>query len=246
MNLRTLRAYFDYFVGNAEYLFIHIPKNAGVSMRKSDLLQGKMVGAEPRFHRSREYTQRLTEVMKAAGEHHGYHHARLIDIDPRVRARLQPVAVIRNPWSRVVSRYRFAQSVVEQGGVSAAYVGDSFEAFLEERHTFGNREFYWHRAVRGWYPQVDYVVNEQGALAADLLRQEDLGSEAMRYFGLPEQPRRRNVSTGERKPYQAFYDAKTIQIVADWYAKDIETFGFDFDSAATRNVYFAESRSAAA
>lgn len=29
-----------------------------------------------------------------------------------------------------------------------------------------------------------------------------------------------------------------IQIVADWYQKDIDYWGFDFDSSATKNYYF--------
>jgi hypothetical protein len=30
-----------------------------------------------------------------------------------------------------------------------------------------------------------------------------------------------------------------MQIVADWYQKDIDFFGFDFDTAATRNAVFS-------
>ena len=35
-----------------------------------------------------------------------------------------------------------------------------------------------------------------------------------------------------------YYTEKTIQIVADWYQKDIDYWGFDFDSSATKNYYF--------
>jgi hypothetical protein len=238
MPLPRIRAYFDYYTGKARFLFVHIPKNAGVAMRKSPLLRGRLVGAEPHFHRSRSYTRQLLKTMKANGEHHGFHHARMIDIHPSVRRRLQPVGVVRNPWSRVVSRFRFAQLAMKNGASPADYAASTFEEFLEERHVYGGRDFYWHRAIRGWYCQADYVVDEQGEIAVDLLRQEHLGDESMRYFSLTEAPRRRNVSGPQSRDYREYYTTKTIQIVADWYAKDIETFGFDFDTSATRNVCF--------
>ena len=240
MNCRTIRAYIDYYLGNAEFLFIHIPKNAGVAIRKSALLQGRLVGSEPLFFKSRSYVRQLTKAMTSNGEHHGYHHARLVDIDLSVRRHLQPVAVIRNPWSRVVSRFRFAQDIMERGSAPSDYSARTFESFLEERHIYGEMEYYWHRAIRGWYAQVDYVADEKGMIGACLLRHEHLGNECMRYFGLPEAPGRRNETGGETRPYQEYYTRETIQIVADWYAKDIETFGFDFNTPATKNVYFAE------
>lgn len=240
MNLRTIRAYFDYYAGNASYLFVHIPKNAGVAIRKSPMLQGKLVASEPRFYRSREYLHQLRAFMQANGEHHGLHHARLVDLADEVKSRLQPVAVIRNPWARVVSRYRFSRFAIANGKAPASYAPETFEAFLEERHVYGKKEFYWHRAIRGWYPQADYVVDEQGAIAAHLLRQEHLSDECMRYFDINAPLAERNVSGMQQRPYQDFYNARTEQAVADWYAKDIELFGFDFNSAAKRNVYFHE------
>ena len=111
-SIRRYKSYFDYFSGRAKYLLIHIPKNAGVAIKRSPVLGGRLVGAEPWFYRSGDYRRRMLRTMKENGEHHGLHHARLRDIHPRVRRRLQPVAVVRNPWSRVVSRYRFACTVM--------------------------------------------------------------------------------------------------------------------------------------
>lgn len=238
-SVRRYRSYFDYWSGRAEYLFVHIPKNAGVAMRRAAELRGRLIAVEPLFFRCRDHYGRLRQTMRERGEHHGVQHARLSDLAPRVRRRLRPVAVVRNPWARVVSRFRFAQLVVGQGKAPDGYAADSFEAFLEERHEYGDREFYWHRAVRGWSPQVDYVVDESGAVACDLLRQECLSDDAKRYFGLREGIRRRNTTKGRKKPYQAFYSPKSIQIVADWYARDVETFGFDFDTQATRNCHYS-------
>ena len=63
----------------------------------------------------------------------------------------------------------------------------------------------------------------------------------MRYFGLAEALGRRNITGDEKRDYKDYYTDKTIQIVADWYAADIDRFGFDFDTSATRNVYFSDA-----
>ena len=242
MSIRAYRAYYHYLVGNARYILVHIPKNAGVAVRHSQLLRGRVVGAERFFHKSIAYTLRLEKVMKEAGEHHGIQHARYRDLRPSVVRRLQPVAIVRNPWARVVSRYEFFRTAVRQGSASPDYASNSFEEFLEERHIYGNKDLYWHRAIRGWYPQRDYVVDEGGVLSVDILRQEHLGKEAVEYFNLSEPLRRRNSSNkeGKKRDYRDYYTPKTIQIIADWYADDIETFGFDFDTGAKKNTFYSK------
>jgi len=238
MTLRELRAIVNFRLGIATHLFIHIPKNAGVAVRKSPMLINRLVSAEPYFHKSRAYSRELADYMREQGEHHGFQHARLRDLDQTKLARLQPVAIIRNPWARVVSRFRFAQTSKKSGTAAQTYSADRFEAFLEERHEFGNKPFYWHRAIRGWYPQVDYVVDNSGTISVDLLRQEDLALEVKRYFNLPEPLRSRNASNVGSADYRKFYTPKTIQIVADWYQSDIDAFGFDFDTSALKNMHY--------
>ena len=100
------------------------------------------------------------------------------------------------------------------------------------------RRTYWHRAIRGWYPQRDYVVDEEGRIAVDILRLERLDEEAQHYLGLEEPLQRRNETHGA--DYRDYYDARTIQVVADWYSADIEAFGFDFDTPARRNCLYAD------
>jgi hypothetical protein len=149
-------------------------------------------------------------------------------------------AVVRNPWSRVVSRFHFALAAMKTGTLPPDYAAHDFEAFLEERHVWGGTDYYWHRAIRGWYPQVDYVVDEEGRMAADILRLENLDEETSRYLGLDRNLERRGSSGSGWPEYQSYYDARKIQIIADWYAVDIATFGFDFDTPARRNCLYAD------
>ncbi|MEM6595326.1 MAG: sulfotransferase family 2 domain-containing protein [Pseudomonadota bacterium] len=243
MTLRELRAIACLKLGIAKWLFIHIPKNAGVAMAKHPELTNKLVRPEGSFHISRAYTEELLSIMAENHEHHGKQHARWRDVKPSVRDKLQAVAIVRNPWSRVVSRYRFARTVAKSGKSPQHEAPESFDAFLEQRHEYGGRPFYWHRAIRGWYPQSDYVTDEQGRLRTDILRQEQLSQDVPTYFGVTDPPKPRNLSRHkEKQSYQDFYSPRTIQVVADWYASDIELFGFDFDTPATRNFTELKAR----
>jgi len=224
----------------AEKIFIHIPKNAGMTIRKSPVLAGKFIVASPNNHKSAEYTKALLDKMNSLGDHHGYEHARWRDLKQSVQNNYQAFAVIRNPWDRVVSRYFFAKKVIEvEKKVPASYADvSSFEAFLEERHKWGNQPYMWHRAVRGWYPAFDHVCDNDGKVRCDMLRFENLNEDLCNYFNVVAMSRARNVTALNKGSYKDIYTAKTIQIVADWYAKDIEHWGYDFASGPTRNTFY--------
>ncbi|SDU00736.1 sulfotransferase family 2 domain-containing protein [Stappia sp. ES.058] len=219
-------------------LFIHIPKNGGMSIRHAQQLKDRILISSRKRLKSKTYADSLLAAMNATGDHPGYEHARYIDVRPTVRKANNAFAIVRNPWSRVVSRYTFAIDAMDDGRAPEGYAPRDFEAFLEDRHVWGNREFFWHRAVRGWYPQLDYVVDENGKIAVDILTLENLSNELGKYFGMTDDIEKRNTSKTRKKNYKAFYNEKLIQIVADWYSDDIETFGFDFDTAATRNTFY--------
>lgn len=222
-----------------KHLFIHIPKNGGMTVRKAPQIRRRRVAATRERLKSVAYADQLLATMNSTGDHHGYEHARLRDVNIWVRKSTIPFAVIRNPWARVVSRFTFARSAAERNASSSSYCADTFDEFLEERHVWGGKEFFWHRAIRGWYPQFDYLCDEDEQLAVNILRLENFAEEFAQYFKIDELIRRRNKSAKEGEDYRSFYNDKTIQIVADWYAKDIETFGFDFDSMAAKNTFFA-------
>jgi hypothetical protein len=237
--LREATAILNWHLGRARYIFVHIPKNAGVSIRKSSELKGLLISADPYFHKSGAYTRELAKTMEDAGEHHGFQHARWRDLNPKVTRRLKAVGVVRNPWARTVSRWRFEQLAVRQGKISASEAAETFEEFLEQRNVWGGKDYYWHRAIRGWYPQADYATDEEGKLRVELLRFEHLASDATQYFSLNHPIGKRNRTSRTPFQYQEAYTPKTVQIVADWYQKDIDFFGFDFDTTATRNAVFS-------
>lgn len=224
--------------------FIHIPKNAGMTIRHSSNngpLAGKVQIATRETHISKEYSNKVNDVMRKSGDHHGWEHARWRDIHPKYRNNMKCFAVTRNPWDRVVSRYFFAKKVieVEKKEPVGKHKIDSFEHFLEERFEWGGKEYYWHRAIRGWFPAFDHVSDEEGNLKCDMMRLDHLNDDLCAYFGIKEMSRARNVTAINDKSYMDLYTPQTIQIVADWYQKDIDFWGYDFDSTATKNYWNA-------
>tara|TARA_B100001057_G_scaffold288142_1_gene288181 strand:+ start:996 stop:1688 length:693 start_codon:yes stop_codon:yes gene_type:complete len=220
-------------------IFVHIPKNAGMTIRHSTFLKDRILVNNAGTHKSKQYTQELLETMNAIGDHHGIEHARWRDLNEDYRQQYRAFAVIRNPWDRVVSRYFFAKKVIEvEKKVDPSYADvSSFEAFLEERHQWGSQKFMWHRAVRGWFPALDHVTDDAGIVRCDIIRFENLNEDLIQYFNIPMMSRARNVTALNKGTYMDVYNDKTRQIVADWYARDIDCFGYDFDTGPTKNYW---------
>ena len=85
-------------------VFIHIPKNAGMTIRKSPQLSQKIIIATTNIHKSKEYSQAVAETMQRNGDHHGFEHARWRDLKRSFVKGYDSFAIIRNPWDRVASR----------------------------------------------------------------------------------------------------------------------------------------------
>ena len=222
-------------------LFIHIQKSAGMTIRHSPVLHDKIIIAERGIHKP-GHADAVKKVMDANGDHHGWEHARLRDIQTSITDNHTSFAIIRNPWDRVVSRYFFAKKVIEVEKKAPTSYADvsSFEAFLEERFIWGGKDYYWHRAIRNWYPAREHVINHNNRVSCDILTFENLNEELCKYFSIPNMSRARNVTGLNSGTYMDMYTPATIQIIADWYKDDIDTWGFDFDTPATKNTYYLD------
>jgi len=218
--------------------FIHIGKNGGMTIRSSNLLKGRVSIATPNTHKE-GHADAVKKKMAETKDHQGYEHARWRDIDSKYHQSHKFFAIIRNPWDRVVSRYWFAKKVIEVEKKEDSTYADvsSFEAFLEERFKWGNVPLMWHRAVRNWYPAFEHVRNDAGDVMTDILRFENYNEDVCQYFDIKEMTRARNVTALNPNSYKDMYTPETIQIVADWYDVDINTWGYDFDTGPTKNYW---------
>lgn len=217
-------------------LFIHIPKNAGMTIRGSEVFQDKLIPVQRKWIAN---FKDFNNTMKEYGERDvkGVEHARWIDVSPAITSQHEAFAVVRNPWSKVVSRYLFAKEAVQRGNIDPSYADTrSLEHFLDERDKWFDKKYTWYRAIRGWHPQLDHVTDLLGNVRCDILRVENLKEDVLAYFNMSEMPRSRNV-TSIKEDYRTLYRSETIQRVADWYKKDIAYWGFDFDTGARKNIW---------
>lgn len=214
-------------------VFIHIPKNGGMSIRQSKTLAPHIIQCHKNTHKSAEYSRSVKKKMDEIGNHHGFEHARWKDLHKTYQNK-KAFAIIRNPWSRVVSRYFFAVKTRKDN------TDFSFHDFLEERHVWGNVEYMWHRAIKGWYPAFDHVSDDNGNVMCDILRLDDLKNDLNKYFNISQNYQSRNVTGIHKGSYRDMYNNKAIQIIGDWYQKDIDYWGFDFDTGPTKNFWNIE------
>ncbi|MEH6637753.1 MAG: sulfotransferase family 2 domain-containing protein [Porticoccaceae bacterium] len=184
-------------------LFIHIPKCAGSSI--SEALYG---GYLPGHVSSLWYQQSFPEHYQSAFK----------------------FSVIRNPWDRAYSAYSFLRNNREtkRGSDFHDYVekADSFGDFLEQWLTAETAERQIH-----FVPQWKFISDRYGCINVDYLCRHENLAESFQYvcerLGMDVNFSMTNTSTREAS-YVDQYDAKSRDLVARVYARDIKLFDYQF------------------
>lgn len=135
--------------------------------------------------------------------------------------------VVRNPWDRVASFYRFRGF-------------DRFSSFP----TFVRKHLPDQMRNKAWFfcPQAEYVLDREKRVLVDFVgRFETLAEDfatVCRHLGIPE-ARLPHVNTSRTArsglknwmrpravPYREMYDSQTERLVAEYYAADVEAFQY--------------------
>jgi hypothetical protein len=182
-------------------IFIHVPKAAGTSI--SHAIYGRSLGH-----------LKAREVKSAC---------------PREFASLFRFSVVRDPWDRTLSAYRF----VAGGGTTVAgvrrvgqYQFSSFENFLFDWLAHQDLK----RADYVFQPQSDFLLDRSGELLVDHVGrfeaiEETIGL-ASRILGRELEVGRLNALS-EGEDYRPFYTSgEAIELVGRVYRDDIERFGY--------------------
>jgi len=205
-------------------IFVHIPKTAGKSVLRF-------------FDMS---WQAHTDLAKYTR-----------DLDTDVLQHYTTFTIVRNPWERMVSDYHFQKQkstsdnkrlhLFNQDGTVRSFrewlnvvMADPFKA--EPSQWGGAVSTGMHR----WSPQLDWISLDGQINVDHVLRLEHLSKDfprLCRALNLPpaELPCRNWKLHGH---YSSYYDDVTRQMVADYYAKDIGAFGYEFMRPANRTYWF--------
>jgi hypothetical protein len=189
---------------SAGLIFIHIPRTAGTSI--STALYGRALG------------------------HFGFKQVALMH--PRLLAHTPVLAVVRNPWDRLVSAYDFMLSggtpeVPLRRSTNYAKLRKSdFSAFLE---WLSNERL---ESIDNIFrPQHQFISPDELRPGFDLLlRYEELDD----LSGLLSSFMRRRIcvtqlNRGSRtERFRSYYDPAAVDLVRKLYAADISAFGYDF------------------
>lgn len=197
-----------------QLLFVHVPKTAGTAIEKAILTELGVSYSERKPYLLRRNDdpgrgpRRLAHLY--AKEYVSLGFVTQSEFD-----RYFKFAVVRNPWSRLVSAYKHSYQSTR-----------TFEDFIREVLVSGQD----HREHRHLVTMEEVLCSDDGQLMVNhVLRFENLADEfyalSRSLFGKPLQLPHANVSR-DRSHYRSFYNYQTKEIVGEKYSSDISRFGY--------------------
>ncbi len=138
------------------------------------------------------------------------------------------LAVVRNPFDRLVSMYFFAKKY-DLGKIYGIDT-DDFTRFAEGFHGLSGDSNFFHAM-----PQMDFMEHAEKD-SFDIIRFEDLNSGMSDFIsknGLNDVFDADNLEALNgtiHKPYIEYYNDETIDIVRDMWGCDLEQFSYSFDN----------------
>lgn len=133
--------------------------------------------------------------------------------------------VVRNPWDKVVSHYHYR---VQTGQTGLSEQPVSFKEWVAL--TYGKQDPRYYNKPKMFMPQLDWISDQQGnVLVDDICRFENLQEDFQRVCQrIGKEASLPHLKASQRGHYREYYDAETVQIVADWFEKDIQYFEYQF------------------
>lgn len=199
-------------------IFVHIPKTGGSSIedaiwerprRVEDLWMGFV---RPGFNK-----------YQSGGLQHLLARQIREEVGEDIFARYFKFSVVRNPWDRAVSQWRYMttrKDLPEFFGIGPdAPLADYLEAAAASGHV---------QAL----PQWDFLHDTDGARLVDVIgRFETLAQDAAAIFeriGLTGVALPHAMKSERDADYRLYHDARSRALVERLYARDIEAFGYSF------------------
>jgi len=241
---------------NTNKIFLHSPKTGGRALRLAlyDTRQTDVIRRHTHKKEHREMIRSFLQNVPFLDPGMFNPHTPLKYVDPEKIKGNQVYMIVRNPWSKfyshylhVLERYDEILFFLEANGVNdeslipkdkTKYSFDDYCNAKEEWEQFDkfppckeNSPLWNYHSqktfVEGWDRNVDF------------LRFENLKKDVLTYLGInmPQEEIFPNPEKIKYKNYKEEYTPEQIQYVADLMSEDINYWGFDFDTGATKNVY---------
>jgi hypothetical protein len=209
-----------------KFVFIHIYKTAGTSIAR---------GLAP--YNVSPYKRRTARFLKRIGIPFPsqWHTGLSVEHKTAIEARAQlgkgvfdryfSFAFVRNPWDWQVSIYRHVTRNKEHSQHARFVRFGNFNSYVRWLCEGDSTE----RDLRG---QVDFLQDENGKQVVDFVgRFESLPSDfelVCQKIGIEAQLPRLNTAQ-HQIDYRAFFDNRSVDMIAARYAEDIQRFGYEFE-----------------
>lgn len=184
---------------NGPFIFVHINKTAGTSI-------GKAIGLPVKHH------QTAKEIIAVIG------------MDKWNSA--YKFTLVRNPWDKVVSHYEYRR---KRNKTEVATRNISFLEWVKK--TYGpEKDSFFYNNPKAFQAQVEWLKDNENKISVDFVGKFESINKDFNHIacviGLDAKLPHLNAS--KRRAYQSYYDDETMEIVANWFAEDIEVFGYSF------------------
>jgi hypothetical protein len=189
-----------------EAIFVHIPKTAGTSLKRA--LGFPRVGKAKGKYRKHHTIPEMQQIIPA-----------------EVWERAFKFAIVRNPWDRMASYYRFMKRKAAEKFGREDF--PDFDRWLSE--VLENPDLY----NTNYQPQAAWLYNEEGDLLVDYVgRFEDL-DEAYQHIcqalDVDVPPDLRHINSSQYTgSYRDFYTEESQALVSRICARDLEYFNYTF------------------
>lgn len=199
------------------FTFVHIPKSAG------------------------------TSITRALGIVAEQEHKTAMELRGRIGAdrweKKFVFAFVRNPWDRAVSSFHFAVT----RNKPSRFVGLTFSEWLQIAYV--DRHPLYFDLPHPFLPQFDWISDSRDNVLVDFVgRFENLQQDfdvVCERIGRPVVVLPHSNPT-KHEDYRHYYKDKDVDVIAHWYKKDIEHFGYTFDRPTSIPLLFERTRSAKA
>jgi hypothetical protein len=204
------------------FIFVHIPKCAGSSVRKAFRNAGVQLDLEGLALPEHRIRYGITENW--------LHHMPASELKrvlpEQFWAQSFKFAFVRNPWDRLVSKYHFNRRM-RSINPQFSQRRPEWTAALDQSSNFDE----WIRLGIDYVrPMMGFVIDEKGHLLVDFVGrhenlQHDFGHICQRlgiHAALPHEMK------SEHKHYRDYYTTETREIVQRQFAKEIDFFKYAF------------------